>query len=527
MSLDKGRVVDVNGEVHQGSLRSTAAAKKSFNIDKSMLGVVLRVYPADMSRNLMSQYFGDRHSFVAVCEVLVMNDGSGSHMRLPNVMIPASNPGGLDNFSESLPRGSSKYINGEDFDVTNQQNDTHDLDGDWCVINFIGGNIQTPFVTNWWPHPRNTFDPQTSGEGHPNSKGEGQALQQCKNGRGRSFRRINGVETVVSERGDIFLSTHYSNSDITPNAEGKPERGRFSRSVDPNNGGGIRVNVKTSQAMELNWAVQEDGIGLNSTHDPSLPQTNPQQTRPYSARSKESLFIKFQNKSAIFETPSLFFVDSSNQIRLNSGSDTYQSIGGSRVTTVGGIMDTIVDGDVLLVVSSGNIATTVDLGNITNTVTAGTVTDTIFGDITTVSQEGNIDVTAELGSYSVTALIGNVTLTSQLGLMNLTSGGAMALTSSALTLASGSISFATTDTVPTAPTIAFSPNAASQPPLLGATWQAEFALLATLWATFIAAVGAEASLSPATATAASALTAGLTDFTSAFPSMLSTQVTME
>jgi len=428
MPLDKGRVVDVNGEIHQSSLRQTTLAQKTSNLSKTVLGIVLRTYPSDVSRNLMTHYFSDRHAFVAVCDVIVVNDGQASVLwRLSNVMIPASHAGGLDNYEESLPRGSSKYINGEDFDISSHENDLNDLDGDWCVINFIGGNINVPYITNWWPHPRNTFDPQTFGEGHPNSQGEGQALEQFKNGRGRYLRRINGVEQVINERGDIFLSTYYSNGDLTPNPDGDTERGRFSRSVDFSNGGGIRINVKTTQAMELNWNPQEDGIGLGDTFDPSLAQTNPPQTRPYYSGNREALFIRLQNKAAIFETPSLFRVDSADQIRLASSGDTYQIIGGSRQTTVDGIMNTVVDSDITTTSTAGDIDVTATQGNISRTATAGGITDTAFDVITVISQEGDINITAELGNYNVAVAEGNISLDATAGSISLTAGGAIGI----------------------------------------------------------------------------------------------------
>jgi hypothetical protein len=312
----------------------------------------------------------------------------------------------LDNFEEQLPRGSSKYINGEDFDISGHGNDVHDLDGDRCVVSFLGGNLRVPYTSCWWPHPRNKYDSQTSGEGHPDSEGVGRALVQCKNGRGRYFRRINGVEYTVSERGDIFVSTHYANSDIRPNPDGETTNGRFARDSNPNSGGGIRVNIKTTQNLELNWNEQEDGIGVGEVHDPSLSQTNPQQTTPYTKGSRSGLFVRMNSKAAIFETPVSFNVKSGDQIQLDSVGDLNLRVGSRLFTDVGDIMDTTVDSDVNLTSVSGSINTTTKLGDTVFTAEEGNFYVTAKQGVQLVSTEADVALSADLGNVLINAVQG-------------------------------------------------------------------------------------------------------------------------
>ncbi len=450
MPLDSGRTIDARGEAHQSSLRKTAASQATLNLTKPVLGIVLRTYTADMGRNLMSHYFKDRHGFAAVAEVLITNDGE--QHRITNVMILPSHPGGLDNFEENLPRASSKYVNGEDFDSASHENDTHDLDGDWCIVSFVEGNINVPYISNWWPHPRNTFDPQTSGEGHPNSEGVGKALQQCKNGRGRIFSRKNGVEHVITENGDQFFSTTYAGSDLTSFAEAASTNGRFPRVLNPNVGGGIRVNIKTVKALELNWNEEEDGIGLGDLHDPGLPQTNPPQTTPFTKTGKNALFIRLQNKSAIFETPSMFSVQSAGQISLVAVDDiVINSTGSGLIVSANATMDTVVVDDITVTCTTGNINTITRAGDITFTADEGEAKIQAKNEITLISDENDIIISAVEQDILISTVAQDIKVTSArvatfesiTGPTNIISGGAVAIAGSSITLTAASMGFVT------------------------------------------------------------------------------------
>ncbi len=239
-------------------------------LHRLMLGVVIDVFPCDQEEgNRSARQLESRHGHRHEATVLVINDGASTYMVLENVTIPPFAPSGVDNYAEHLPRPSSCLTTGEAMSSGLNQVDPYDLDGDMCVIAFIGGQLDQPFIISWWPHPRNLFDSATSGVGHPNAEGQSQALDQSR----RYFRRINGVETVINSIGDVIVSTTFSGSSIVPGQDS--ERGRFIRREHDDLGGSVRLYMKPSRTMEWVWAPQEDGLGILSEPEGELPQPNP------------------------------------------------------------------------------------------------------------------------------------------------------------------------------------------------------------------------------------------------------------
>jgi hypothetical protein len=255
------------------TLQSSITVDSADYVDQRMnvlfLGVVLNVYPSDSDKNRSGFQTTDRKGYRHECTVLVTDDGQDGYMVLDNVAITPDVPIGLDDYQEKLPKGSSILVDGQDYDATLNQIDPYDLDGDWCVVGFLGGRIDSPFVVRWWPHARNSFDPATSGVA-----GDETSLVQL----GRYFRRINGVETVISSKGDILVSTTYTGASLNPG--GDPTFGRFPRNVNPDVGGRVRLTVKPTQTFEIDFNPQQDGIGAVDAPDPDLPQTNPPQVEP-------------------------------------------------------------------------------------------------------------------------------------------------------------------------------------------------------------------------------------------------------
>jgi hypothetical protein len=307
--LDNGRTVSRQGVPTQSSLRVNSDTRVLQNLDKTYLGIVLRVYYSDDAKNPQSGRVSDRRSSRAVCDVLITQDGRNApYWVATNVVIPPSAPSGLDDFEEQLPRSCNKYINGDTYDTGNINGDTSDLDGDWAVVSFIGGDYSQAYVSNWWPHPRNIFDPQTSGKGNPTTEGVPRSLTQQANGNSRYLKRTNGVELVINGMGDVFFSTHYAGSALDPQPDGVQTNGRFHRTDGTGPGGGVRINIKKSQPLELFWG-QEDGIGLNNVFDPSLPQTNPTSGTPFSIEALSGTYIRCTDNSIYLRPLSGFSVE--------------------------------------------------------------------------------------------------------------------------------------------------------------------------------------------------------------------------
>lgn len=258
-----------DGTTLQSSVTMDMSDYPDQRMNALFLGVILDVIPSDADKNRSGFQTTDRRGYRHECTVLVTDDGQHGYMLLENVAITPDAPIGLDDYAEKLPKGSSALFDGEEFDSNLKQIDPYDLDGDWCVVGFLGGRIDSPFVVRWWPNARNPFDPATSGVA-----GDETSLVQL----GRYFRRINGVETVINPRGDIIVSTTYCGAALNPG--GEQTFGRFPRNENPEVGGSIRLYVKPTQTFEIDFNPQQDGIGALDAPDANLPQTNPPQTDP-------------------------------------------------------------------------------------------------------------------------------------------------------------------------------------------------------------------------------------------------------
>lgn len=333
-----------DGTTVQGGLTVAKGDYRDMHLNKLVLGVILDVYPSDNDMARSSQQTMDRHGYTHECTVLVVNDGSSAYMVLENVIITPDAPSGLDDYSERLPRGSSTQVDGEALDSSMQHIDPYDLDGDWCVVGFLGGRIEGPFIVRWWPHARNVYDPATSGEGS-----DGKALVQHR----RSFRRVNGTETVITSKGNIIVSTTFANSSLAPGSD--PKLGRFARNLNDDEGGSVRVNIKPSQFVELTFNPQEEGIGVVDDPDEELPQQNPPQTGPQASGDRPETYIYVDRDQIDFYIPDTFNAIIGTDINVTVENDINTEVGNDITATV--------DNDV-----------TIDIGN-NVTVTAGSTAE--------------------------------------------------------------------------------------------------------------------------------------------------------
>jgi hypothetical protein len=275
--------------VVQSSITVNPADYRHQAMNSLVLGVILEVVPIDSDQNRSSMQTVDRKGHTHECTVLVVNDGTPAYMTLENVLITPDSPSGLDDFTERLPRGSSQLVSGAEYNTELHGIDPYDLDGDWCVVGFLGGQIQAPFIVRWWPHSRNTFDAASSGKGL-----EGDLLVQDR----RYFRRTNGVETIITSKGDVVISTTRANSVLTPSEE--PAFGRIARTLNEDIGGSIRLNIKPTQTFEMSFNPQDEGIGVANIADPELPQLNPPVDDPESAEEQPETYIYIDRDQADF-----------------------------------------------------------------------------------------------------------------------------------------------------------------------------------------------------------------------------------
>lgn len=313
------RGVDANLTPLQQSLTADMQEYEHYRMNTLYTGVILEVYPSDSDRNRTAQQSEQRRGYMAEAKVLLVGTNTSSNLVVDHVAIPAPFPAGLDDYSEVLPRPSTNRVDGEDMSSSGAHINPYDLDGDWCVVGFVGGSLDQPFILTWWPHPRNSYDAATSGNGNPNRSGEGQALDQA----GRSFKRTNGVEYVVTNRGDIYLTTTYANSRLTFDSESSDTRGRWTRETNDDEGGSILVTVKPTQTFELSWDEPQDGAGVRRGNDPSIPQSNPRsRTGNASTVEREKTYVILDEENIHVETTEEIKLKSRTRIIFNSDDET-------------------------------------------------------------------------------------------------------------------------------------------------------------------------------------------------------------
>lgn len=282
------------------------------------LGVVLTVQLADATQNRSAMQSSVHRGWQHECTVQIVSNGRGGDYRLANVIIPPDRPSGLDNYEENLPRPSTKTFSGGELDLSLQRTSPYDLDGDWCVVGFLNGDQDQPFIIKWWTNPNNKTDPQTCGEGSPNSQGRGTTLNQTN----RYFKRTNGVEVVITPKGDIYVDTNFAGT--TP-IFSEIIDGRYKRdSVE--HGGNVKVSVKPSATLELDWNKPVNSFGAKDVKDQFLPQTNPKNGES-SITERENTYLKVDKdvleldcKDALLQTDS-FQLNSPDTVLGDSGGD--------------------------------------------------------------------------------------------------------------------------------------------------------------------------------------------------------------
>jgi hypothetical protein len=222
-----------SGTTHQSALTSQRGDYAHEQIMFPVLGIVLNVFPADDERNSNTGSSADVRASHFQARVLVVNDGSDSPWTLPNVIVPPSGTCGVDNYDEEIPRGTTGTIDDSVLSSSLTSTSLKKLDGDWCIVDFIGGSSNQPFIAKWWPHPANRMDSITAGLKDGN-------LTQGR----RKVKRFQGTRFCITEKGSVLIDTSEANS--------KLQKGK--RVPDPSKtGGDIRVSMKPEREFELNF----------------------------------------------------------------------------------------------------------------------------------------------------------------------------------------------------------------------------------------------------------------------------------
>lgn len=254
-----------DGTIHQSGLQRYARDYQHERLNFPVVGIITAVHFSDDPQNTTAKAHTDQRGSAVTCDVIVVGDGTPNPWLLPNVVVLPEGPTGVDDFCESIPRPCSQMIDGSTYDSSLSNVDYEKLDGDWCVVAFIGGSLEQPIMMKWWPHPGNRQDPATAGfpiQTPSQGLTQSNTLDQGR----RYFRRFAGTRLTVTAQGSVFLDTNQANSELTGNSSG------VQRKPD-DNGGDVQLDVKPARQLQVNF---NPSVPLPKTQ-PSLPQPNPPQ----------------------------------------------------------------------------------------------------------------------------------------------------------------------------------------------------------------------------------------------------------
>lgn len=222
-----------SGTPMQGGLVQQTGDNRHFNITYPVLGVIQSVYFSDDNLNPVANAVQNGRGSAIVARVIVLNDGSESPTVLPNVTILPTGSSGHDDYQEEIPKAATGTIDGARFQSDFRDIPPWKLNGDWCVVGFIGGSIHQPVMLNWFPHPGNRKDPATGGF----------AAEALAQGR-RWVKRFQGARLTITSKGTLFVDTSKANNKISDTRTSREEN---------EEGGDINVTVKKDRKLEINF----------------------------------------------------------------------------------------------------------------------------------------------------------------------------------------------------------------------------------------------------------------------------------
>jgi hypothetical protein len=228
------------------------------------VGIVWEVLDSDDVRNTRTGWNGADRAHAREAIVLIIDDGMSDQLyTLPRpALIGCARPIGVDQYEERPVRGCSAFLRGGLLPNGIDRRDILELDGDWCLVSFVGGDWNKPVIIGWIPHPANVDDPGTG------ARDEASYLDQ----RGRSFERTAGVRTTVAPSGDTTIDRREAGRTLVPGAGGHTFR-------VPTVGGSLRHLMRYGQGVSLDWRdpaptqyeTQPNPRPKNATDEPKLP----------------------------------------------------------------------------------------------------------------------------------------------------------------------------------------------------------------------------------------------------------------
>lgn len=242
----------LDGTVRQSADQWDVASYTDQRLWFPVLGVVINVRHSDEYGNRTNLQNSAQRGSAVEADVLVINDGMVTSWPVPHVVVLPAGASGVDHYHEELPRPCTRSNDNTPFDGRIANKDIRNLDGDLCIVQFIGGRIDQPVMTSWYPHPGNFTDPSTIG-----------AADTLIQGR-RFFKRFAGAKFAIGADGSVLIDTNESGDLFEGSSNG------FIR-TKRDGGGNVQIDVKEKAQLEVNFNTP---VPLPSTA-PSWPQPNP------------------------------------------------------------------------------------------------------------------------------------------------------------------------------------------------------------------------------------------------------------
>lgn len=245
-----------DGSVLQSGMRFYEANHEHLRMYHHVVCVVEQLFFSDDSRNQSAISKADFRGTRCEADVICLNDGKDAYWRIPKVAILPRGSSGVDNYYEELPTPSTQMIDGTVLDSQGKLVDDFKLDGDFCLVGFVGGNINQPYLLSWWPHPGNQVDPATDDRVDQGYLTQGRRL----------VRRFQGTKLAITSEGSLYVDTSEANAEVSYN-----EKGIQRTPMDA--GGDVRVSVKPGRTLDVNFNPPVAQPELQ----PDLLQPNPPQ----------------------------------------------------------------------------------------------------------------------------------------------------------------------------------------------------------------------------------------------------------
>ncbi len=221
------------------------------------LGIVLEVYDAT-GQGLLGAGASPlpREVDGYTAQVLIVDDGRRApYQVLDGVVVCAGAPIGAGSATRIRPRPTSqRVLTAAARDALQKSGRLPEdlpidaLDGDWCVVSYLGGNEQRPFVSAFWPAPLRQPPAPAGGE-------IGTAFEA----------RHAGLALRIDARGSLALSTEASGTDTVTTAI--EDDADAAGPAAPSLGGDVELALKPGRRIRITsggapvLTVRHDGAG--------------------------------------------------------------------------------------------------------------------------------------------------------------------------------------------------------------------------------------------------------------------------